>query len=80
MSGFSENVNVVAGNHNGIAKSLGFNVKAYRYWDDAGRRIDIDGMIEDLKVMRNLCQFLLHFIEASDLKHSRDFSRTICRI
>ena len=41
------------GNHNGIAKALGFTVKAYRYWDEAGRRLNIEGMIEDLRVNKN---------------------------
>ncbi len=39
------------GNHKGIAKALGYNVKEYRYWDDAGRRLDMEGMLEDLKVI-----------------------------
>ena len=41
------------GNHNSIAKALGYTVKAYKYWDEEGRKLNIDGMIEDLKVRNN---------------------------
>ena len=39
------------GNHKGIAQSLGYkSIREYKYWDDAKRKLDIDGMLDDLKV------------------------------
>lgn len=48
------------GNHKGISKSLGFNVKEYRYWDDANRKLDIEGFKEDLKNAPEKSLVLLH--------------------
>jgi len=49
------------GNHKGIAKSLGYAaIKEYRYWDDANRRLDIDGMLEDLGNAPPRSVILLH--------------------
>lgn len=41
----------LAGNHNLIAKSLGYEVKSYRYWDEAGRKINFEGLLDDLRVL-----------------------------
>ena len=41
----------VPGNHKGISKALGYkNVLEYRYWKESTRSLDIEGMLEDLKV------------------------------
>jgi len=42
---------VLLANHIGIAKSLQYPaIKEYRYWDNDKRCIDLEGMLEDLKV------------------------------
>jgi aspartate aminotransferase len=49
------------GNHKGIAKSLGYgSIKEYRYWDDANRSLDLNGMLEDLRNAPPRSVILLH--------------------
>ena len=39
------------GNHKGVFKAAGFStIKEYRYWNDAKKNLDIDGMLQDLQV------------------------------
>ena len=39
------------GNHIGIASSLQFSsIVEYRYWDYENKCLDLDGMLEDLRV------------------------------
>lgn len=42
---------VLLANHIGMAKSLHYPaIKDYRYWDSDKRCIDLEGMLEDLRV------------------------------
>ncbi len=47
-------------NHNSIIKYLGIPAVAYRYFDNATRAVDFDGMIEDLKGAKAGDIVLLH--------------------
>jgi len=45
-------------NHIGIAKSLHYpTIKEYRYWDNDNRCVNVEGMLEDLKVTSLLLLF-----------------------
>ena len=44
----------LAGNQKTISKALLYpNIREYRYWDAANRCLDIEGMLEDLRVSRH---------------------------
>jgi aspartate/tyrosine/aromatic aminotransferase len=42
-------------NHFGVFRDSGLEVKQYRYYDKKTISLDLDGMIEDLKVIRYRC-------------------------
>lgn len=48
------------GNHNSIFSAAGVPSGAYRYWDAAGRKLDINGLLEDFKNAPNGSVVLLH--------------------
>lgn len=48
------------GNHNAIFNASGLPSKPHRYWDAKGRRLDIEGMLEDLKNAPDRSVVLLH--------------------
>ena len=50
-------------NHIGMAKSLHYPaIKEYRYWDYDKRCVDIEGMLEDLRVIISFWMFYMHFL------------------
>ena len=52
-------------NHIGIAKSLHYPaIKEYRYWDYDKRCVDLDGMLEDLRVITLIWLVLCPFSDA----------------
>lgn len=48
------------GNHPAIFRNAGVAYKQYRYWDQSGRKLDIDGMLEDIRNAPNNSIILLH--------------------
>lgn len=48
------------GNHNSIFAAAGVPSKPYRYWDAKGRKLDINGLIEDLRSAPDRSVILLH--------------------
>jgi len=56
---------VLLANHIGIAKSLHYPaIKEYRYWDYDKRCVDLDGMLEDLRVITLIWLVLCPFSDA----------------
>lgn len=47
-------------NHISILRYLGMNIKRYRYFDEASRAVDFDGMMDDLKTAKAGDVVLLH--------------------
>jgi aspartate aminotransferase len=47
-------------NHPSIIRHLGMNMAEYRYFDDASRAVDFDGMVADLKAVKGGDVVLLH--------------------
>jgi len=46
-----------------MAKSLHYPaIKEYRYWDYDKRCVDIEGMLEDLRVIIWFWMFYMHFV------------------
>ena len=44
---------VCRANHIGVFRDSGLDVKRYRYYDEKTISLDLNGMIEDIKVYRN---------------------------
>jgi aspartate/tyrosine/aromatic aminotransferase len=51
---------VVVGNHDLILKTVGFEVRKYRYWNKEKLNLDIDGLIADLEAAPEKSVILLH--------------------
>ncbi|XP_041370345.1 aspartate aminotransferase, cytoplasmic-like [Gigantopelta aegis] len=49
------------GNHKGVFKAAGFSsIKEYRYWNDANKNLDLEGMLQDLKNAPEKSAVILH--------------------
>ncbi|CAH1785146.1 unnamed protein product [Owenia fusiformis] len=48
------------GNHKGISKAIGYDVREYRYWDNDKRGLNFEGYINDLKAAPSGAVVLLH--------------------
>lgn len=51
----SSSLSLFIANHRGIATNTGFShIKEYRYFNPANRGLDIEGMVQDLKVTSSI--------------------------
>jgi len=62
---------VLLANHIGMAKSLKYPaIKEYRYWDYDKRCVDIEGMLEDLRVTTLFWLILHAFLRCTSYSNS----------
>ena len=77
---------VLLANHIGMAKSLKYPaIKEYRYWDYDKRCVDIEGMLEDLRVTTLFWLILRAFLQraavraqCSHCKRCTSYSSSVC--
>jgi aspartate/tyrosine/aromatic aminotransferase len=50
------------GNHNLMAKTSGFNVKKYRYYNPQTKSIDFDGLCQDIEVIYLVFIFMIEYL------------------
>uniref|UniRef100_A0A914W1F0 Aspartate aminotransferase n=1 Tax=Plectus sambesii TaxID=2011161 RepID=A0A914W1F0_9BILA len=71
------------GNHNLIFQNAGFTtVSAYRYWDAANRKVDIDGLLADLEAVPLKSVVVLHGCahNPTGMDPTQDQWKAICEV